>query len=178
MAPSVLSNRPTDSNVSWRLANALSDQLAAAAFALAVVAALEWLSVQLMLPWSFRLGLPLMFRRFSAPLGLYNVADGVPSQVRLRPTGDNEWIFRHAGGWFERETLQLRGTARLRGGERVMVGRASCAVLAFVLLIAISLNSWAARAILLVLLVVAWFFEDTRFDSDCAVVARALLRDA
>lgn len=157
----------------------MGDPLQVATVGLVMVGFLEWLCVQLLVPWVFRLGIPVMHRRFPAPDGIHYLAEAVPSQVCLRHVGGDDWIFRHAGGWIDRGApLRLRSTVHLEGAELVMTGRASFALLALLLCLAATVDSPYAWVVVAILMVVGWFMEASQFDGDCAAVARALRRAA
>jgi len=146
--------------------------------AIVALGLLESVSAQLMLRWTFRLGIPVMYRRYPAPAGVTWLPAGPPPDVRVEALGPDELIFRRTGSWFDQGAgFQVRGTARLRSGQLVCVGRAPLALLAFLGLLAASLSAWWAWAVAAGLVVVVWFREDSWFDSNCAAIARVLVRE-
>ena len=144
----------------------------------ALAGVVDFVSTRCMLPWAFWLGLPVMRRSHSAPSGLRPQPLDVSPQVCLREVGPGRWIFRRAGGWFDRGTpLLLRGTITFADGHLAMTGRASLPLLGMVALIALGVGDAVWALVLCGACALAWVVDDSRFSSDCAVVARALSED-
>ncbi len=156
----------------------MQDARDALALGLVFAGWVDFASIRFMLPWAFWFGIPVLRREHAAPSGLRPQPLDVSAQVCMRAVGPNRWVFRRAGGWFDPGTpLLVRGTVTFAHGQLVMTGRASLPLVVMVGLIALVGGGAFWVVACCGACVLAWVVDDSRFSSDCAVVARALSSD-
>ena len=138
--------------------------------------ALEWVSALFMLPWTYRVGLPVVRRKAAAPMGAPSEVSGTLSEVRLRALGLNRWIFRHAVDLFGLHTpFPIRSSATFVGGQLEVVGRVPLGGVVALASLALGIGGWIGALGAAVFLAVSWVIEEPRFDRDYMVVSRALI---
>jgi hypothetical protein len=145
-------------------------------FAAILFSLVEWIASLLMMPWAFRLGLPVVRCRVPAPEGALASCPAVPPTMKLRAAGPSEWIFRHAASLSNWQApIGIVSTAVLSGRELRFVGRAPLGLVIAVAALAASIGHWSAWACAGAACVIAWLIERPRFESEAIHVARALL---
>jgi hypothetical protein len=158
------------------LTQELADQIRALAMSGFGLFLLEWLSTLLMLPWTFRLGIPVARRttRLSGPIAAAG-RSFTTDNVVVRAVPDGYWVFRRVFRLFEASTpFPIRGTLRIAGQELTAVGRQPIGGLVF-------LGAWCVLAGSLIgplgfalMYGISWLFERARFDEEYDEICRRL----
>ncbi len=136
----------------------------------------EWIASLLMMPWAFRVGVPVAHCRVPAPEGVLSSPRSVPLAMKLRSAGPSEWVFRHAAELAHWQApIGIVSSVVLSERELRFVGRAPLGPIVAIAALAASIGSWWAWACAAAAYVVAWLLERPRFESEVLHVGRALL---
>jgi hypothetical protein len=136
----------------------------------------EYISTLLMLPWTFRFGLPVWRREL--PVGsLRTLLD--TENVTVKGVGPSEWVFRRKFSLFDFQSpFPIRGS--IRNGRRgtVVVGRQPVGGGLFLLGWAVFMGAPVGPLAAVGMYAVSWLIERARFDQAWRELSAAVMPDS
>ena len=127
-----------------------------------VLFASEYISTLLMLPWTFRFGLPV--RRLEVSVGSLPAFFDTEN-VTVKGVGPSEWVFRRKFSFFDVQTpFPIRGSIKNGSRGAVVVGRHPVGGGLFLLGWAVLMGAPVGPLAAAGMYAVSWLIERARFD--------------